>query len=282
MAVSPSSSVRQAREALAQRLREIRIQAGLSERAIARSAGWHESKSSRIEHAKTTPSADDIRAWCAACGAQSEIPDLLASLRVADTAYVEWRRIQAGGLRHLQQVLVPLYARTRLFRAYEAHVMPGFLQTREYAEALLGRISALHQAPDDSADAAAIRVERSRVLFEPGHEFTFLLEEPVLRYMVGDTAVMAAQLRHVTQVIAARSVRFGVIPLQSPRRVWPLEGFTIFDDESVQVELLSARVTVTQPREISLYVRAFGELSEMAVFGREARELVRSALAAFS
>lgn len=39
MAVSPSSSVRQAREALAQRLRDIRIEAGLSARAIAQAAG---------------------------------------------------------------------------------------------------------------------------------------------------------------------------------------------------------------------------------------------------
>lgn len=102
MAVSPSSSVRQAREALAQRLRDIRIEAGLSARAIAQAAGWHESECSRIEHARTPPSADDIRAWCAACGAEGEIPDLLASLRAADTAYAEWRRLQVTGLKHLQ------------------------------------------------------------------------------------------------------------------------------------------------------------------------------------
>jgi hypothetical protein len=41
---------------------------------------------------------------------------------VADSAYIEWRRMQAGGLRHLQQAIVPLYARTRLFRAYEARI----------------------------------------------------------------------------------------------------------------------------------------------------------------
>jgi transcriptional regulator with XRE-family HTH domain len=58
MAVSPSSSVRQAREALAQRLRDIRIEAGLSARAIAQAAGRLESKCSRIEHARTSPVSD--------------------------------------------------------------------------------------------------------------------------------------------------------------------------------------------------------------------------------
>ena len=43
-------------------LGEIRQDAALTGRALARLCGWHESKVSRIEHAKTAPSADDIRA----------------------------------------------------------------------------------------------------------------------------------------------------------------------------------------------------------------------------
>jgi transcriptional regulator with XRE-family HTH domain len=121
---SPSSSVRQAREELAHRLRDIRIESGLSARAIARFAGWHESKCSRIEHGRTAPSANDIRAWCAACAAEDEIPGMLASLRAADSAYVEWRRLQAGGFRHLQTAYVPLYERTRRIGSYQSHIMP--------------------------------------------------------------------------------------------------------------------------------------------------------------
>ena len=54
----------------------------------------------------------------------------------------------------------------------------------------------------------------------------------------------------------------------------------MFDDTRVDAELLSARVTVTQPREIASYDRAFAALSAMAVRGHEARALrvaVRSA-----
>jgi hypothetical protein len=47
------------------------------------------------------------------------------------------------------------------------------------------------------------------------------------------------------------------------------------------VELLSARVTMTQPGEIDLYVRAFTEMGQMAVYGRHARELICAALASF-
>src|ERR1039457_6056637 len=101
MAISPSSSVRQARAALVQRLREIRLDAGLTARALALAAGWHESKVSRIEHVRTPPSDADIRLWCQICGAGDQAVDLIASSRAADSMYTEWRRLEGtrfGGL----------------------------------------------------------------------------------------------------------------------------------------------------------------------------------------
>jgi transcriptional regulator with XRE-family HTH domain len=161
MAISPSSSVRQAREALAQRLREIRLDAGLTARALALAAGWHESKCSRIEHVRTAPSEADIRLWCRICGAGDQAADLIASSRAADSMYTEWRRLEATGLRPLQESLVPLYERTKRFRAYQSHVVPGLFQTPAYAAALLAAISAFRGVPDDSERAAGARAERS-------------------------------------------------------------------------------------------------------------------------
>jgi transcriptional regulator with XRE-family HTH domain len=73
-----SSTVQQARQQIAGRLREIRLDAGLTKRAVAAEAGWHESKCSRIEHARTPPSDADIRAWC---GIAAYIRALLKAVR---------------------------------------------------------------------------------------------------------------------------------------------------------------------------------------------------------
>ena len=54
----------------------------------------------------------------------------------------------------------------------------------------------------------------------------------------------------------------------------------MFDAVRVDAELLSARLAVTQPREIAIYDRAFSALSAMAVHGQEARALITSAIAA--
>lgn len=281
MPISPSSSVRQARGALAERLREIRLDAGLTARALALAVGWHESKCSRIEHVKTAPSEADIRLWCQVCGAEDQAADLIASLRAADSMYTEWRRLEVTGLRHLQESLVPLYERTARFRLYQSHVVPGLFQTPAYAAALLAAISAFREVPDDSAKAADARLERSRVLYEQDRRFEVVLEEAVLRYQVGNAEVMAGQLGHLLSVTSMPWVSVGVIPFTVRERpMWTLEGFLIFDDVRVDVELLSARVTVTQPREVAIYDRAFAAQSAMAVHGQEARALIASAITA--
>ena len=182
MAISPSSSVRQARAALVQRLREIRLDAGLTARALALAAGWHESKVSRIEHVRTPPSDADIRLWCQICGADDQAADLIASSRAADSMYTEWRRLEVTGLRHLQESLVPLYEQTTRFRAYQSHVVPGLFQTPAYAAALLSAITAFRGIPDDSERAADARLERSRILYDQDHQLDFVIEEAVLRY----------------------------------------------------------------------------------------------------
>jgi hypothetical protein len=94
---------------------------------------------------------------------------------------------------------------------------------------------------------------------------------------------MAAQLGHLMTVGAMPCVSLGIIPMASPGRTrWPLETFHMYDDTLVSVELLSARVTVTQPSEIELYERAFAGLQQLAVYGAEARLLIMEAIAALA
>ncbi|MBO2453641.1 helix-turn-helix transcriptional regulator [Actinomadura barringtoniae] len=275
---SPSSSVQQARQALADRLRDIRLDAGLTARQIAHACGWHESKCSRIEHARTAPSQDDIRAWCAACGAEGQAEDLIASLRAMNSMYVEWRRLLRSGLRRQQESRLPLYERTRHFRSYSSWLVPGLLQTRAYAAAVLNTARRSQDLPDDVAEAVASRMQRQRILHEGDHRFAFLIEETVLRNAVADAETLAGQLDHLITSSSLPSVSLGIIPTQTDRARWPAEGFWIFDDAQVNVELVSSYLTITQPREIHDYARVFAELSSMAVYGSAARSVITSAI----
>ncbi|MER5873089.1 helix-turn-helix transcriptional regulator [Streptomyces sp. NPDC002044] len=278
----PSSSVQAARQALAERLRELRLDAGMSGRDMAREAGWQPSKVSRVETGKTAPSDEDIRAWCQACGASGQAADLIAANRTADSMYTQWRRLQRSGLRRLQESRIPLYERTKVFRVYCSTVVPGLLQTPEYATALLTSITRFHGTPDDVSDAVAARVARSEIIRRGDHRFAVLVEESVLRHVIGSNDTMAGQLGHLLAVMALPSVSLGVIPAGVTRDMWTLETFNVFDDERVHVELLTAAVTVTEPAEVARYGAAFRSLSALAVHGTHARALLTAAVDALS
>ncbi|HCU94855.1 MAG TPA: transcriptional regulator [Actinobacteria bacterium] len=274
-----SSSAWQARQALGSRLGEIRDDAGLTGRALALLCGWHESKVSRIEHAKTAPSPDDIRAWCRHCGAQDQAADLIAALRAVEGMFIEWRRMERTGLRRAQEAVLPLWERTRLFRAYSSWLIPGAVQTTAYTRAVLQAIAKRRELPDDVDEAVAVRADRLRLLREGGRRFLVLVEEPVLRSVIGGPEVMAGQLGHLISVASLPSVSLGIIPMGIDRdSVWSAEGFWIFDEAQVNVELVSGWLTLTQPRDIAMYAKTFSDLADLAVRGKEARALITAAI----
>ncbi|WP_314250639.1 helix-turn-helix domain-containing protein [Streptomyces kutzneri] len=278
MAVSPSSSAQQARQALADRLAELCRDAGLTGRDIAERCDWHPSKSSRIMNAKTPPSADDIRAWCRATGAEDQTDDLVASLRTAEGAWIGWRRMERTGLKQAQEARLPLYERTRRFRCYSSWLVPGLIQTREYTEAVLRAVQRRRVEIDDVAEAVAARMERQRVLYEGGRRFAFLFEESVLRNSLGETDVQLGQLDHLLTLGSLSNISLGIVPTRLARSRMPVEGFWIFDSAQVNVELVSGYLTITQPSEVGMYAETFAELAALAVYGAPARALITSAM----
>ncbi|MFB7763519.1 helix-turn-helix domain-containing protein [Streptomyces xiamenensis] len=281
MPLSPSSSAQAARKAVAGRLRELRSRAGLTITELADRCGWHHSKTSRIENARTSPAAADILAWCRACGAADEAPDLITQSVNAASMYAEWRHQVRGGLTALQEDGNRLFRNTSTFRVYSTTLIPGLLQTHGYAAALLSGIADFRGVPDDSEAAAAARTGRARILHEPGRRFLLLIEEGVLRHQIGDTNVMAAQLGHLLSAGYLPSVSLGVIPSRTPARPFrPVETFHLYDRTLASVELVTAAVNITQPSEINLYLTAFERLRGIAVYGAQARALIADAIKA--
>ncbi|MDS1271821.1 helix-turn-helix transcriptional regulator [Lipingzhangella sp. LS1_29] len=282
MPTSSSSSAQAARAAVAARLRELRLEAGLSGVELAQRCGWHKAKCSRIENARTPPSDADIRAWCAACGAERHTEDLIASSRHAESMFVEWQRKQRTGLRRLQDSYLERYRDTTHFRVYSPDIVPGFVQTPAYATALLSSITEFRKIPNDVSAAVAARTRRSQIIHDSHRRFALIVEESVLRYRIGDTEAMTGQLGHLLSIMSLPAVSLGIIPFSASRPMWPLEACYIFDDRLVQVELLTTDVTLRAPTEVATYLRAFDELHKLAVYGEHARNLITSAIAEVS
>ena len=273
-----TGQAQQAREALGGRLRDIRVEAGLNARALARLAGWHYTKVSKLEHGTRPPSREDISTWCHLCGADDQAAELRAAARSIDAMYVEWRRQMRAGMKHFQGGYVPLYERTHLFKAYETTVLPGILNTPAYSAAILRFYIDFLELDSDLDAAVAARAERQKILYQAGRTLLFVIEEQALRTRVGDATVMAEQLDRLLVLMSLPSVSLGIIPAAAERHSLTQGSFWIFDDVRVQVETASAGIDITQPGEVTLYTRVFERLQRSASYGRPARTLVQRAL----
>jgi transcriptional regulator with XRE-family HTH domain len=256
----------------------MRKDARLSGRALASALGWHYTKVSKLENGDRSPSEDDIRAWCAACGADDQVPDLIATVRHVASVHHEYRRQMQAGMKHMTESSVPLYEQTSLFRVYDTTVFPGLFTTAEYAAALFRWWQGFMGLKDDVDAAVEARMQRQSVLYSGDRQFRVVIEEQVLRTRVGDADVMAGQLDRLMAVMSLPRVSIGIIPAGAVRHSLTQGSFWMFDDSRVRVETVSESLNITQPRDIALYARVFELLQRSAVHGREARQVISRAI----
>lgn len=268
------------RQRLAAALRQLRRDSGLTTTELARRIGVSQSQVSKFEHGQASPSAAHVHAWARETGADDTIRrGLLDQVEAAAVEVVEWRTAQRG-LPTLQADIGELETSAARVATYSPALVPGLMQTPEYTRRVLEARGLADRR--DAAAAIGARMQRQRVLYEPGRRLEFVVGEAALRRRFGPAPVIREQLDRVLAVAALESVRFGVLPLTVDLDVWMTHGFNLFDDRAggdpavVSVETLTVGLTVTQPDDVEEYRAAFARLLDAAAVGRDAEALVRA------
>ena len=274
-----STQVQEALQALGARLRGFRKDAGFaSGRAFARATSWQESKVSRIENGKQRPSEDDIRVWCETTGQGDQLGDLVAIVRHVDELWLEWRRQLQTGVEKRQRQAIPVYAKTKVFRIWHPTLIWGTLQTADYAAEVFQQGVSYYEIPNDTEAAVAKRLERQQYLYQGERIFNVLLGEQALYTNFGGPEVMKGQLDRLLAVMRLPRLSLGIVPKSAPTLIWPGNAFSMVDSRLVLVETYSAEFSVSQPREIELYTKAFALLKQSAVYGTAVRDLISTAI----
>jgi transcriptional regulator with XRE-family HTH domain len=269
-----TSNIEEARRALGMRLRELRQTAGLTGVDLAESLSWVGSKVSKIETGKQTPTDQDIRAWTTATGTEDQAEALLSSLHTLELQHAEWQRLLKAGLKTHQLTLSQQDEKTTLFRGFENTVVPGLLQTAEYARARFAQVVLAHKVPNDINEAVKQRMQRQEILYRPDKRFHIVITESVLRYRLVAPDVMMGQLDRLMAIASMRNIKLGVIPFTTKYVADPRHGFWLLDDELVRVETYSAELNLRQPQEIELYTRIFEQHAAVASYGPSARGII--------
>ncbi|HLI37646.1 MAG TPA: helix-turn-helix transcriptional regulator [Streptosporangiaceae bacterium] len=286
MTISPSSPGRASRAALIARLTGLREAAGLSENALAKRMGVVQSRVWKIRKGQLMPNEDDIAAWAEATGhpeAAGELTGMLKAARGEQAFSTLFRR--KGGAAAYEDRVRAIEERSARIGEFEVAVIPGILQTADYAREILSVSSgprAWGSGNADIEDKITRRLRRQEILYAADKRVQVVLSEAALRVLVTTPETMAGQLDKLLAVSGLPAVELGVIPFSRRLPACSAGGFRVYDDDLITVESIAAEREFTadlDPAEVAAFLEAFSELRMAAVTGDEARRLITAAAA---
>ncbi len=281
MPASPSMR----RRRLAAELRRMRDQAGLSTTDAAKRLRWQASRVSRIETRQSGIGAPDLRELLDAYGVEDEgYRAYLGELarRVNERG---WWQKYAGLIGGEYADLIGLEAEARTIRSYEQELVPGLIQTPDYARAVI-RARLPTNTTGEIDRRVEIRIERQEVLVRadpPPPRFSVVLSEGALRRPVGGPEVMRMQLEYLTQPRDRANVTVQVLPFDAgvhPSMVGPFTAMTFPDPGDlgvVNVENATGSLFLEEPDELRVYEEIWSTLQASALSADDSQALLKSA-----
>ncbi len=241
---------------LGEKLRALRARRGLGLKDVAPIIGASVSKISRLELARSPAKYQDVMAlashYAATSAEKAELEVLYQQSQNSDW-YEQYADVTTDYFRRL----IALEGQANRIMTYENMVVPGLLQIRPYAKALLRAGLPTHSAADIDR-LADLREKRQVILRDPAPEVVALIDEGVLRRPVGGVRAMYDQLNHLLELgdDEELNISIGIVPflagaLASPP--YPITHLRFADGgpaELVYVEILKSANYVTRASEI--------------------------------
>ncbi|MEU4702000.1 helix-turn-helix domain-containing protein [Nonomuraea dietziae] len=273
-----SPTVRRLR--LGQELRQLRERRGLTGARAAKELGWSPSKVSRIEAAKTKPSHDDVQAFAKLYKCDDQKLDELLGL-VVDAYQRGWWEDYEGTLPGGYTRLLGLEAEATSQQNWEPQVVPGLLQTEDYAREVIlasrGIVRITHSGVRSRVEARLDRQQRVLHRADPCI-LHIILDESALMRRFGEPSVMRAQMEHLIRLSVLPHVSVQVLPLESLHPVntgaFIHLKFAAFDDVVYLEQLYNPRF-VEDLEMVAGYETAFDHIRAEALDENESRVLIQ-------
>ncbi|MGW0584556.1 helix-turn-helix domain-containing protein [Streptomyces sp. NPDC002920] len=271
------------RRKLGAELRSLRARAGLTSGEAARLVGWHQSKVSRIETGTSGTKTADVRLLLDAYGVTDpRLRELMLALAGADEGdgRDHWWHAYRGILPTAYRDFISLESQAGGMRTLETTVVPGLLQTPEYARAVTR--AAVEGADEDQLDTLVeVRIARQDVLRRRTPlRLSAVLDEAVLRREVGGPEVMTRQLTRLVEAARLPHIRLQVLPFSAGAHIGVTGPFVIFsfssasDLDVVVLDHLTSSLYLERKEDLEAYTEAFNALRAHALSPEESLEYI--------
>jgi transcriptional regulator with XRE-family HTH domain len=270
--VTVSTSPFVERRRLRDELRQARLDAGLTQEAVAEEMDWSISKIIRIETGAVGISTNDLTALLRLYKVRDprRVKDLITRAREArkQTWYSRYRPVLAPT--YFQYIEYETSA--SIIRSYEEILVPGLLQTEEYATSIT-RHYRLNITTKTARALVEVRMKRQELLLgrsDPPLLF-FILDEAVIRRLLGDESLRKEQLEKLISMAERPEITIEIIPFAVGLHRGISDTFSILEFpgpsedviyfEGVRETIFSRDVT----EEVTVYRELFEDLRNMSL-----------------
>ncbi|MEU2614113.1 helix-turn-helix transcriptional regulator [Micromonospora sp. NPDC007271] len=277
------------RRQLGRLLRQYRTEAGVTLDAAAEALEYSRQKIWRIECGLGPVRVLDVKAMCELYGVSAEMTEAMKGL-AAETKSKGWWHAYGDAVPSWFELYVGLESAAAHLRQYEETLIPGLLQTRDYALGL-ARLDRPSAAEEDRERAIEVRLQRqgllSRRLPKPPR-LDAVLSEAVLRRAVGNRSVMIGQLSRLIEAAELPNVSVRVLPFAVGPHSGAVAGsFVILDfpatkggraapEPSVAYsESLTGAVYLDKPDELAAYRAAWKSLEALALDEAQSTDMIK-------
>ncbi|WP_323136252.1 helix-turn-helix transcriptional regulator [Micromonospora sp. NBC_01655] len=213
---------------LGQQLREMREAARLTLRDVGECLNRNASTVSRIESGMLPARVPEVLAYLDVCG----IDDPKRRDDLKTMAQDVWQKGWWDGFSaNVAASLIDwiwLESRATAIDSFQDSVIPGLLQTREYAEAVI-RAADQHLPDDQLQRFVELRMNRQQRLSHPEPiRLSAIIDEGALRRTIGGSEVMRAQLAHLRSLAGWPNVEIMILPLAAGAHASPNGAFDVF------------------------------------------------------
>jgi transcriptional regulator with XRE-family HTH domain len=281
MATEHSPTVRRRRLAL--ELRRLREAARLTCEEVADHLECSASKISRVETGRVSVSPRDVRDMLDLYGVPAEQRESLVQL-ARDSRQKGWWHAFSDTMQPQMATYVGLESAASEIRIYEVSLIPGLLQTEDYARAVI-RAGMMNSPSEDVERRVALRMARQpAVTRDDPPKIWAVLDEAALRRRVGGAGLMRLQLEHLLAQAALPNVAVQVIPFAGGAHPAMGRPFIILvfpervDTDVVYLEDLTSALYVEDVAEVDRYNVFFNHLRATALSFDDSSALVASVL----
>ncbi|MCL7425314.1 MULTISPECIES: helix-turn-helix transcriptional regulator [unclassified Streptomyces] len=279
MASNVNPTVRRRR--LGQELRRLRELKGMTAEEVAERLLVSQSKISRLENGRRSISQRDVRDLCGVY----EVEDV----RIVDSLMQMAKDSRQQGWWHSfgdipYSVYIGLETDAASLRVYDPQVVPGLLQTKSYAEALIS--GALPEvAPTDVDKRVQVRLRRQERISAPENPLRLwaVLDEAALRREVGSRHVMIEQLEHLIEMSRLPHVTVQLIPFTMGAHPGVSGQYAILefpdaaDSSVVYIEGVTSDLYLEKAQDVQKYSVMYEHLRAQALNADQSREFIANA-----